>query len=100
MKKLILSLVAAGFASVAWSQTAIQPGTITGTFDAQGYLTNYAAFYTVPEGKTARITDLHFTNYSTSNCLAYMNFGPIQRWYYVPPTASVIIPLNTGFGML
>ena len=87
-------------APAAWSQTAIQPGTITGTFDALGYLHNYAAIYTVPEGKIARVTDLHFINYSSSACQAYMNFGPTQRWFIIPAYSSVAIPLNTGFGLL
>ena len=102
MKRLIaLPLLAlCCLAPAAWSQTAIQPGTITGTFDALGYLHGYTPIYTVPEGKIARVTDLHFINYSDANCMAYMNFGPTQRWFYVPARASLVVPLNTGFGML
>jgi hypothetical protein len=94
-----VSLLAVAPAAVA--QTAIQPGTITGTFHGKAlYFGENMVLYTVPAGRNARVTDIIVSNHGVAACTMSFYFGQQDFYVLVQPGAMAHLPLLTGIGLL
>jgi hypothetical protein len=99
--KLLRQLAAAAAASVAvcaHAQTAIQPGSIVGTFTATGF-SETNTFFTVPGDRNARVTDIVLTNYSPAACYFYLVIAGSTLYLNAQP-GSTILSFNSGWGMV
>jgi hypothetical protein len=102
----IAAFVAAMACPLAWAQTAIQPGSIVGTFSAQNYVPanggSSTVIYTVPGDRAARVTDVLATTYGLSGdpvCQAAITMGGTLFFIRVPRDTYVVVPLQTGYGV-
>jgi len=111
MKKKVLigaGLCAALLAGPAAAQVSVisQPGTIVGSLSAFARLTGYSPatpLYTVPSGKTARVTDIFintssFTSSSACNVAIYCSTSTATNSlvFLVQELATAHYPLNNG----
>jgi hypothetical protein len=106
MRRLLsLSIVSLGLASgSAIAQTAIQPGSIVGTFNAIEYVPAQSAqslltIYTVPGDRNARVTDIVASSYSDVVCYVQVQFGATYFYFSVPPRSVQSFHMQTGYGM-
>jgi hypothetical protein len=100
MKLRTLAIFAISFiAPAAYAQTALQPGSIVGTFQGGDYFGGSSVIYTVPMDRNARVTDVIVTNYHTATCNGAMTFGSAILYFRAAPDASLVLPLNSGFGV-
>jgi hypothetical protein len=101
--RLICSLLGACALS-AGAQTAIQPGSIVGTFNAAGFASNAGeVIFTVPGDRNARVTDVkvHHLGSVSQLCQPMLVMGATDTYFPInQPKQSVIQALNTGYGLV
>ena len=87
----LAALVLGCAASTAWSQTAIQPGTIVGSFYGLQYFaqSTNVPVYTTPPDRAARVTDIIVTNYHTLSCKGSLRIGLNDLYFAVTPGQSL-----------
>lgn len=97
---LVVLAILGSIAFPALAQTAIQPGSIVGTFNVQGYIPA-SPFYTVPGDRAARVTDIMVSNYHvTDTCYGGIGFGNgVALYFILGPLKNERFSLNTGYGL-
>ena len=93
----------AAFAAPAYAQVAIQPGTIVGTFDAQGFSSGSGnVIFTVPMDRAARVTDVRVHNFTAAQqCHVMVTFNATNTFFSVNSASETKhYNISSGYGMV